>query len=223
MQATRTPAGTTSAADPPRPSRALSPPAPGLVRPHSISRRTALLSGVALAVGLPIAAAAPASARQSAPTRFTLPAPTGRHRVASTSLRLIDTSRPDPWVPTQPFRELMIQLWYPAAAVHGYPRVPWMTPVTARAWEQFYGYPALPVPITTAYLGAPTRQRRGGWPVVLYSHGLQGDRAEATALVEDLASHGYVVVTIDHIHDADAVELPDGRCRPPPCPATTYR
>ena len=113
-------------------------------------------------------------------------------------------------MPTQPFRELIIQLWYPAAAVDGYPRVPWMTPVTARAYEQFYGYPVLPLPITSAYLGAPARQRRGGWPVVLYSHSLQGDREEATALVEDLASHGYVVVTIDHIHDADVVELPDG-------------
>ena len=46
--------------------------------------------------------------------------------------------------------------------------------------------------------------------MVLYSHGLGGNRAEATALVEDLASHGYIVVTIDHIHDAGIVELPDG-------------
>jgi predicted dienelactone hydrolase len=47
--------------------------------------------------------------------------------------------------------------------------------------------------------------------VVLYSHGLGGERTEATALVEDLASHGYIVVTIDHIHDAGVAELPDGR------------
>jgi len=30
-------------------------------------------------------------------------------------------------------------------------------------------------------------------------------------MVEDLASHGYVVVTIDHLHDSYAVELPDGQ------------
>ena len=190
-----------------------------------VSRRTALLSGVALAAGLPTATAAPASALQSAPARLTLPAPTGRQRIGSTSLHLIDASRPDPWVPTQPFRELMIQLWYPAVAVHGCARVPWMTPVTARAYEQVYGYPALPVPITSAYLGAPVRRhmsRRGdGWPVVLYSHSLGGDRAEATALVEDLASHGYIVVAIDHIHDADVVELPDGRVQTSAMPPLT--
>ncbi|TCO49702.1 alpha/beta hydrolase family protein [Actinocrispum wychmicini] len=181
----------------------------------SISRRTAL----ALAVGLPIVLAKPAAALQ--PARLTLPASTGRHRVASTSMHLVDASRPDPWVPTQPFRELMIQLWYPAGAVQGYPRVPWMTPGTARAYEQVHGYPALDLPITDAYLGAPAHQHRGGWPVVLYSHGLGGNRAEGTALVEDLASHGYVVVTIDHVHDADVVEFPDGRVETSAMPPLT--
>jgi len=179
-------------------------------RPREIPRRAALLSGRALPLGLMITGAAPATARQPAPSRFTLPAPAGHHRPGTTSLDLIDTSRPDPRVPAQPFRELIIQLWYPAHAAGGYPRVPWMTPVTARACEQLYGYPVLPLPITSAYPGAPARQRRGGWPVVLYSPSLQGDREEATALAEDLASHGYVVVTIDHIHDADVAELPDG-------------
>ncbi len=35
-------------------------------------------------------------------------------------------------------------------------------------------------------------------------------RGEATALVVALAGQGYIVVTIDHIHDAGIVELPDG-------------
>jgi Platelet-activating factor acetylhydrolase, isoform II len=62
-------------------------------------------------------------------------------------------------------------------------------------------------------------QRAGGWPVVLYSHSLGGERFETTSIVQDLASHGYVVVTIDHVHDADVVALPDGRvetCAVPP-------
>jgi hypothetical protein len=35
-------------------------------------------------------------------------------------------------------------------------------------------------------------------------------RDASTALVEDLVSHGFVVVTIDHPYDADAVEFPNG-------------
>ena len=170
-----------------------------------------LLSAAALPLGLLVARATPAVALQSAVSpQLTLPAPTGRHRLGTTSLYLIDPSRPDPWVPTQRVRQLMIQLWYPADAVDGYPSWPWTTPPTARAWEKLMGLPSLKLPITAAHLGAPALRREGGWPVVLYSHSLGGERFETTSLVQDLASHGYVVVTIDHVHDADVVVLPDG-------------
>jgi dienelactone hydrolase len=137
------------------------------------------------------------------------------------SLHLVDPSRPDPWVPAQRARELMIQLWYPAAAVDGYARAPYMDAATARAYEKIMSLPALNWPVTAAHLGAPVHQRAGGWPVVLYSHSLGGERFETTSLVEDLASHGYVVVTIDHVHDADVVVLPDGRVATCEVPAPT--
>jgi dienelactone hydrolase len=200
------------------------------LRATQIPRRTALLSVAALPLGLMFGKAASATPRKPAPSpRLTLPAPTGRHRLGTTSLYLIDPSRPDAWVPTQR-AQVMIQLWYPADAVDRYPRAPWMPPVAARAWEKLMALPSLNLPITEGHLGAPVRQRDGGWPVVLYSHSLGGERSETTCLVEDLASQGYVVVTIDHIYDADVVELPDGNVKfcavPPPTadkdtPATT--
>ena len=176
-----------------------------------LRRRTVLLSGAALAMGLPIAGAASARALQStAPPRLTLPTPTGRRRLGTTTLHLVDTSRPDPWVPDVQVRELMIQIWYPAVAADDYAIAPYLTPVTARAYEKEQHLPVLDWPITHAVLGAPVRRLRRGWPVVLYSHSLGGERSETTCLVEELASHGYVVVTIDHVHDAGVVELPDG-------------
>lgn len=184
-------------------------------RTHAISRRTALLYGVGitLAAGLPFAAAEPAIARASASAsrRLTLPAPTGHLRLGTVSLHLIDYSRRDPWVPSIPFRELMIQIWYPAQAVYGYPRAPYTSTATARVYEKQIGDPVpLNWPITHAYLGAPVQRVEDGWPVILYSHSLGGERFETTCLVEELASRGYVVVTIDHVHDAGVVELPDG-------------
>jgi Platelet-activating factor acetylhydrolase, isoform II len=176
-----------------------------------IRRRTALLGGAALPLGLLIAGAKPAAALQSAPpAQLTLPAPTGRYRLGTTSLYLVDRSRPDPWVPGQR-AQIMIQLWYPADAVDGYPRAPWLPPVTARAYKKMMGLPSsLNLPVTVGHLGAPVRRCADGWPVVLYSPSLGGERSETTCLVEDLASRGYVVVTIDHVHDSDVVELPDG-------------
>ena len=52
--------------------------------------------------------------------------------------------------------------------------------------------------------------RAGGWPVVLFSTGYGIERQLYTGLVQDLASHGYVVVAIDHPHDANIVSFPDG-------------
>ncbi|MEV7026329.1 esterase, partial [Kitasatospora sp. NPDC093558] len=50
----------------------------------------------------------------------------------------------------------------------------------------------------------------GKRPVVLYSAGFGDPRTWGTGLVEDLASRGYVVVTVDHPYDASEVAFPDG-------------
>jgi len=61
-----------------------------------------------------------------------------------------------------------------------------------------------------AISNAAPLHRAGGWPVVLFSTGYGVERQLYTGLVEDLASHGYVVVAIDHPHDANIVSFPDG-------------
>jgi hypothetical protein len=70
----------------------------------------------------PVANAQPATPTATEqPLRPTLPAPTGHHRIGVVQLHLLDHSRPDPWVPTQTTRELMVSLWYPAQRTQGYP------------------------------------------------------------------------------------------------------
>lgn len=46
---------------------------------------------------------------------------------------------------------------------------------------------------------------------MLFSPGYAQDRALGTTLVEDLASRGYVVASIDHTYDATEVEFPGNR------------
>jgi hypothetical protein len=67
---------------------------------------------LALATALTLTLAASPAA--SAATTPYLPHPTGHDPVGVTSLSLRDTSRPDPWVPTVPYRELMVSVFYPA-------------------------------------------------------------------------------------------------------------
>ena len=108
-------------------------------------------------------------------------------------------------------RSLVIQLWYPRAAGKGR-REQYMPPKVAEFVAADGGLPAsifTRVKLAAISDAAPLR-RAGGWPVVLFSTGYGIERQLYTGLVQDLASHGYVVAAIDHPHDAGIVSFPDG-------------
>lgn len=194
---------------------------------RDISRRSVLAAagtaGVALAAAGTaraadrMAGAAPAEGPGSGRVRLTLPVPTGTRRIGTASLRLVDRSRRDPWVSPAPSRELMVSLWYPASHTHGRRRAPWLSPAATAIYRRQVAQDLrtpmddVDFPVTHAWQDAPVQVRRHGHPVVLFSPGLHTMRAMGTALVEDLASHGYLVVTIDHTHEASIVEFPGGR------------
>ena len=165
----------------------------------------ALTAGTVAAV----VAAGPAVA-STASLQLTLPAPTGPDQLGTVSLHLVQAGRPDPWVPGHT-RELMISLTYPARHADRYPVAPYMQ---AGAWDAFQHSISLSsvlVPRTAAHEGAPLDGQPGGLPVILYSPPSGGDRSFNTVLVQDLASRGYVVVTVDHTYSDAEVEFPDGR------------
>ncbi|MEW9519854.1 alpha/beta fold hydrolase [Streptomyces tubercidicus] len=62
---------------------------------------------------------------------------------------------------------------------------------------------------THAYTGAPAQDVRQ--PVLLYSPGGGDPRTLGTGIAEELAGHGYVVVTLDHPGDGSEVEFPHAR------------
>jgi dienelactone hydrolase len=178
--------------------------------------RSALL-GALLAMTASLAGAAPATA---APEGLSLPPPTGRHQVGVQFVHLVDRSRPDPWVSSPPYRELMVSVYYPARRTAGDRTAPYMLPKAAAHFgavdaNQYLG---LKVPAdvdwagvrTHAALGAPVDRRDGKLPVVLYSPGLGEPRTFATTQVEDLASRGYAVITIDNTYESPEVQFPDG-------------
>lgn len=150
----------------------------------------------------------------AAPRGVVLPAPTGPHPVGWTRLHLVDEDRTDPWVPTGP-RELMVSVWYPAASARG-DRVPYATAEESRLLLELYGITDVPPDALTgvrthARAGAPPLRAPHRLPLVVLSPGLAFPRWTLTALAEDLAGRGYVVVGVDHTHEAAAVTFPDGR------------
>jgi len=110
----------------------------------------------------------------------------------------------------------MIRLWYPTVDDNAGLLAPWMAP-GAHQEETVYLTNHL-VPPNTWTLGpshshtsGPARTAGGPFPVVLFSPGMDDAAGWNTAQAEDLASHGYVVVDLNHTHEAFAVQFPDGR------------
>jgi predicted dienelactone hydrolase len=61
-----------------------------------------------------------------------------------------------------------------------------------------------------SYADAPVARRGRPFPVVLFSHGYgQGFESQNSAQMEELASHGYVVASIDHPYETAAVVYPN--------------
>ncbi|WNI23298.1 hypothetical protein [Streptomyces sp. ITFR-16] len=109
-------------------------------RPRTHDRRQLVVTGLAAsallaASAVPSVASGGGGARtpaaQCAPAAR-LPRPTGPFGVGSTTLRLVDRSRPEPWAPdASPYRELMITVRYPAAPGGPGRPVPHMTAAAA--------------------------------------------------------------------------------------------
>ena len=122
----------------------------------------------------------------------TLPAPTGGSPVGTDVVALADAARNG--------RRLMVSLWYPATSASG-------RPLAAYASPRLTATLGLPVVRVDARYRAPARRAR--LPVVLFSPARGAPRILYQALAEDLASHGYLVIAVDHTGET-VVEFPDG-------------
>ncbi|MFG2132799.1 alpha/beta hydrolase family protein [Streptomyces sp. NPDC048751] len=189
---------------------------------HGLTALAGLVAGLlvlapcapASAVDASTASGTAASAAVPSGTPY-LPQPTGPHPVGRTSLHLVDTSRPDPWVPGVDVRELMVSVWYPAQPSDGQ-RAPYMTPTESKLLLEDGGITSVPLDVltrtrTNAVSDAAPAGRRHGLPLIVLSPGFTKPRATLTSLAEDLASRGYVVAGIDHTYENVATTFPDGR------------
>ncbi|RVX41085.1 platelet-activating factor acetylhydrolase isoform II [Nonomuraea polychroma] len=186
-----------------------------LSRHTRVVRGSALIAGLALACGL--TATAPAVAAEQA--RLTAPTLTGQYDVGTIDLHLVDPSRPDPWKPERR-RELMVTVTYPADRFAKGPRAPWLTPGMSTVIDQaLAGEDYLDLPAGSIDWASAKRRAETGVsvahgapkPVALFSPGFGVPRETYSAIVDDLASRGYVVVSLSHTYESVAVEFPGGR------------
>jgi predicted dienelactone hydrolase len=149
----------------------------------------------------------------------TTPAPTGPHKVGTLTLTLTDSSRKELYSgnPNDP-RKFMIQVWYPARPANNAQTAPWMpnADIVAPAIAHFLHLPDfflnhLELSRTSSYENAPLDPSGGPYPVLVFSHGWEGFRAQNTFQVQELASQGYVVVGMEHTYGSVVTVFPDGQ------------
>ncbi len=180
--------------------------------------RTAIPAGVAVLFAIGVTAGPALGATAAAPSATpagpvtSLVAPAGHYHAGSVRLDLVDPARIDPTSPAHGLREVEAEMWYPAASTRSFPPTPYLPPLAAKYFLARGGLPpGTELPLTTGHAGAPADRRDGPYPVVLYSPGGEADGSFDTGLVEDLASHGYVVVTMDDTNESPEVQFPGGR------------
>ena len=146
-----------------------------------------------------------------------IPTVTGPYAVGRQNLVWTDSTRRDPMDTTR-WRQVSAFVWYPAA-VHknAEPRAPlppeWETrrlesletklgPEIANAMREFAVH---------AQTNAPLLQGTSRLPVLLFTPGLSWLATDYSVLLEDLASHGYIVVGFSPTGFSNPVVFPDGR------------
>lgn len=146
---------------------------------------------------------------------FTLPEPQGEYKVGTES-RYVQTDREET-ITEDPNdkRELLYKIWYPSQAeVSEALRDEYLDPAGRSGFATKYGLPPnalnyLKKVNTHVYQSVPIA--KGTFPVLIFSHGYGSNATGYYALLTELASHGYIIINMNHTYESLGATFPDGR------------
>jgi len=152
---------------------------------------------IALLTCLLMTVASGVSGQQRSTPTDSLPSPTGPHAVGTRDYSWTDSTRPELYTKDpSDHRQVPVQIWYPAEAAAAAAPAPYLvSPATVgdstvvKATAERLSHSLLEAPVASA-------ERR--YPVLIYNHGGGWARWSASFTTEAMASHGYVVVSIEH-------------------------
>lgn len=155
---------------------------------------------------------------------FELPPPTGAYDVGTRYIKISPPGRAEPFTPDpDDARTLYAQIWYPAAPGPDDRKAPYWSDAddfgkavaSFQSWWQptfAWMYWHMRLVSAHAYLNAPILEGGDKFPLVIHSHGHPVDPFNSnTALMEDLASRGFVAVALVHPYETPAAIAPDGQ------------
>jgi len=136
-----------------------------------------------------------------------VPFPEGPNKVGTRVMELVDAAREDPYLANGSKRALLVRFWYPTSLMEACKPAEYASPKVWSHFSQLLGV-QLPEVLTNSCGNAPVAD--GVHPVVVFTPGYTATFTDYTFILEDLASRGYIVASVDHTFEATAVEFPDG-------------
>ena len=154
-------------------------------------------------------------------SQFELPASTGTYTVGRTVFQWVDSSRPEILTedPNDP-REVSAMIWYPAESGTGviagyFPNLSSLSDALVQSgevkWWEVFGLRFIR---SASPLDANPAKTEHPFPVVIFSPGNGTNIEFYSSLASEIASHGYLVIGINHPYDVPAVQLSNGEVAP---------
>jgi pimeloyl-ACP methyl ester carboxylesterase len=160
-------------------------------------------------------------AGQPGPPTFEVPIPTGKFLIGTTRWVVTDASRDEVFAPGKK-RDVEIIAWYPRAGEAGEAgetgakTAPYLRDGVeevlsfARLAKLGDALDGLASVKTHAIVDAEPVRIPDRLPVILFQHGYTGLPSSHTTLIEDFASHGWIVLNVIHPYEATGAMLADG-------------
>ncbi|EPY06878.1 Platelet-activating factor acetylhydrolase plasma/intracellular isoform II [Paenibacillus alvei TS-15] len=154
---------------------------------------------------------------------FHLPKLDGPEKVGTQTFHFTDQNRDEVLTENQSDkRELMVQVWYPTENKNNnksealFPKDKEMFKKYIQTYSNSLNLPDFVFDYwkysrTNSYENVEILPYTSPYPLVLLSHGMGTSRVLHASQAENLASHGFIVVTIDHTYSTFATIFPDGR------------
>ncbi|MDA3942911.1 MAG: hypothetical protein PF694_05160 [Bacteroidetes bacterium] len=146
---------------------------------------------------------------------FNLPAPTGEYSVGSQYIHLKTDQDEIITSNAGDKRELMIKIWYPAT-LNNEKTEAYLNEGDRVGFAVKYGLPGSTFnyldKIKTHTYDSPS-VAKGKFPVLIFSHGFYSKASGYYALIEEIVSHGYIVLNINHTYESTGSLFPDGEIK----------
>lgn len=152
--------------------------------------------------------------------RITYQRPTGPFAVGVRSEYWVDSSRAEVFTPDpNDYRRLLVEIWYPADPGKDARRVrshPHPDKLAAAMVASVPGkvpafvFRSIGSGLTWALANQPVSGAERAFPLLVFSHGFGGTRVQNGFEMAELASHGYIIASVEHTWTASGTVFPDG-------------